>query len=290
MIFSQNLAEKLEGSWEGKGTLMGAEADFKLNWDKILNDEFLQLTFTSRRLINDEEILFHATATYHPDSENWHGTWFDSRGISFQVNGTVDENALSVEWGSPDIEQGRTVYELTAENEMTVTDYVKQNGSLSKFGEAVYHKVGMNREEPAVIGIGGIFFKSKNAQQTREWYHKYLGVASNENGGSFVWRKFDSPDDFGFTVWHAFQEDNDYFNLSNREFMINYRVNNLDELIKKLEDDGVEFVGEVEEYPFGKFTWILDPDGQKIELWEPADAGFFNMIKSDGSQLYNSSN
>ena len=289
-IHSQNLSDKFEGSWEGSGTLMGSETDFKMNWDKILDGQFIRLTFTSKRTANEEEILFHASATYRPNDENWQGTWFDSRGISFDVTGTVEEYALSVEWGSPDIEQGCTVYEMTGENEMTVTDYVNQNGTYSKFGEAVYQKVGDKNSKPKVIGIGGIFFKTEDVQTTRQWYREHLGITNNEQGGSFVWRTFDSADDFGFTVWHAFPEDDDYFNLSNSDFMINYRVNNLDGLIEKLESEGVEFVGEVEEYPFGKFAWILDPDGQKIELWEPYDAGFFNVINEDGSQIYNPSN
>lgn len=141
LAISQNLLEKLTGSWEGKGTLLGVKADLTMNWDKILDDQFMQLTFTSKRIINEEEVLFHATATYKPDGENWQGTWFDSRGVSFEVDGTVDENSLSVEWGSRDMEQGRTVYELTNENEMTVTDYINQNRTFSKFGEAKYHRV-----------------------------------------------------------------------------------------------------------------------------------------------------
>lgn len=290
LIYSQSLPEKLQGSWEGKGTLMGSEADFRMNWDMILNDQFLQLTFTSKRLSGDQEILFHAKAIYKPEDESWNGTWFDSRGISFEVNGTVEENKLSVEWGSPDIEQGRTVYELTNEHELTVTDFINQDGTYSKFGESVYHRVGFFNDEPKVIGIGGVFFKTDDVQRTRQWYKDHLGIANNEHGGSFVWRKFDSADDFGFTVWHAFPENDDYFNLSEKEYMINYRVNNLDALINQLEREGVELVGEVEEYPFGKFAWILDPNGQKIELWEPYDAGFFNIINADGTQMYNTSN
>lgn len=290
MIHSQNLSEKLEGSWEGKGSLMGSEADFKMNWDRILDDQFIQLTFTSKRIIDEAEVFFHATATYRLDDNKWEGTWFDSRGVSFCVVGTAEDSTLTVEWGSPDIEQGRTVYTITGENEMAVTDYVNQNGTYSKFGEALYQKVGMKNSTPGVTGIGGIFFKTNDASKTRAWYEEHLGVRSTEQGGSFVWRQFDSADDYGFTVWHAFQQDDDYFNLSNKDFMINYRVNNLDALIKKLEDDGVEFIGEVEEYPFGKFAWILDPEGQKVELWEPYDAGFFNMKSTDGSNMYNPSN
>lgn len=290
-VNSQTLSDRFEGSWEGKGTLMGSEAHFKMNWNNVLDDQFLKLEFTSKGTSNGEEILFHAMAMYQPD-ENWKGTWFDSRGIRFDVNGTAEENTLTVEWGSPEIEQGRTVYSIRGENEMTVTDYINQNGTYSKFGEAVYHRIGDGSRPgpPRVTGIGGVFFKSKDPAKTRDWYKTHLGFTSDENGGSFVWRKFDAPESFGFTVWHPFAQNDDYFNLSERDFMINYRVNNLEELIMKLESASVQFVGEVEEYPFGKFAWILDPDGQKVELWEPYDADYFQMLNEDGGQIFNSSN
>lgn len=283
-VHSQNLSDKFEGSWEGKGTLMGAETSFKMNWDKVLNDQFMKLTFTSHRVSGEEAILFHATAMYKLDEEHWAGTWFDSRGISFGVDGTESKNTLTVEWGSPDIEQGRTVYSITDENEITVTDYVNRNGSYSKFGEAVYQRVGNagNFSSPKVTGVGGVFLKSENPEKTREWYKKHLGLASNNQGGSFVWRKFDDSEEYGFTVWHSFARDDDYFNPSDQEFMINYRVNNLDALVTKLESAGVKLVGDVEEYPFGKFAWIMDSDGQKVELWEPYDAEYFEMLNEEG--------
>lgn len=131
-----------------------------------------------------------------------------------------------------------------------------------------------------VTGIGGIFFKTKDPEKSRKWYHKHLGVVSGKYGGTFEWRNAEDPNKKGHTAWSPFSEKTDYFNPSQREIMINYRVENLEELIKKLKSEGVEVIGEIESYPYGKFGWILDPDGYKIELWEP-NAEEYEKIKGD---------
>ena len=132
-----------------------------------------------------------------------------------------------------------------------------------------------------VTGIGGVFFKSKDSQKTRAWYKKHLGIGSGEYGGTFEWRHAENKDKKGFTAWGPFKEDTEYFDPSEREFMINYRVDNLEKLIEVLKEEGVEVVGEIEEYEYGKFGWIIDPDGTKIELWEPNDEVYAN-IAGDG--------
>ena len=287
----QTLADQFEGHWQGEGTLMGSEATFDMSWQREMAGQFLKLTFQNKRTPKDgESIVFNATAMYRPMDNIWEGTWFDSRGVSFSVRGTVEVNKLTVEWGNPDIEQGKTVYILKEDkNSMKVTDYILQNGNYTKFGEAEYKKVVQN-EEPKVIGIGGIFFKTTNTKETREWYQTHLGIINGERGGSFVWRKFDAPNEYGFTVWHAFDEKADYFKESSKEFMVNYRVNNLDGLLANLKKKGINQVGEIEEYSFGKFAWILDPEGQKIELWEPNDVESLEMHDSEGNLIYNKSN
>jgi predicted enzyme related to lactoylglutathione lyase len=120
-----------------------------------------------------------------------------------------------------------------------------------------------------VTGIGGIFFKTKDPKQTREWYKNYLGFDTNEYGSSFNWQ--DENGKQCTTQWSLFKDDTKYFAPSEKEFMMNYRVENLEELLKVLKEEGVTIVGEMETYDYGKFGWILDPDGNKIELWEPAD-------------------
>ena len=128
-----------------------------------------------------------------------------------------------------------------------------------------------------VTGIGGVFFKCTDPQKTREWYRRHLGIASLEYGGTFEWRHADESTKRGHTAWSPFPDDTKYFSPAEKEFMINYRVENLEELLKVLEKEGVEIVGEMEVFDYGKFGWIMDPNGQKIELWEPNDEVYHRM-------------
>jgi predicted enzyme related to lactoylglutathione lyase len=120
-----------------------------------------------------------------------------------------------------------------------------------------------------VTGLGGVFFKSTNPAALKQWYKEHLEIDSGEHGAMFNWRHHDDPAKEGNTVWSVFPDDTAYFKPGTREFMFNYRVEDLEELLKVLKKEGVEIVGEIEEYPYGKFGWIMDPDGNKIELWEP---------------------
>lgn len=120
-----------------------------------------------------------------------------------------------------------------------------------------------------VTGIGGIFFKTKIPEKTNEWYKNHLGLDTSNCGCSFDWQ--DENGKKCSTQWSPFKADTKYFAPSEKEFMINYRVENLEELLKILKEEGVTIVGEMETYDYGKFGWILDPDGNKIELWEPLD-------------------
>lgn len=126
-----------------------------------------------------------------------------------------------------------------------------------------------------ITGIGGIFFKCTNPKKMIDWYTEHLGMTfPNEVGGIIQWRQREDQDAFGHTVWGPFRKNTNYFEPSTKEFMINYRVENLVKLLKELKNSGVEIIGEIEEYDFGKFGWILDPEGNKIELWEPNDVVF----------------
>ena len=125
-----------------------------------------------------------------------------------------------------------------------------------------------------VTGIGGIFFKCKNPELIKDWYQNNLGMKTDEYGSMFEFRKSDNPNEKAYLQWSPFKEDTTYFAPSEKEFMINYRVENLTELITELKSNGVEIVGEIEEYEYGKFAHILDPEGNKIELWEPVDKVF----------------
>ncbi len=135
----------------------------------------------------------------------------------------------------------------------------------------------MEDNTPKVTGIGGIFFKSKDPKGSREWYSKNLGLAVNEYGSPFEFRNAHRPDEINYLNWSPFAEDTEYFAPSEREFMINYRVQNIEGLIEKLKANGVTIVDEIEEYDYGKFIHIMDHEGNKIELWEPVDHVFTAM-------------
>lgn len=123
-----------------------------------------------------------------------------------------------------------------------------------------------------VTGIGGLFFKTTDPKKVKEWYKKHLGFNTDEWGCTFWWK--DENGKKCSTQWSPFPDDTKYFGPSKKDFMFNYRVENLVELIKILKLEGVTVVGEIEEYDYGKFGWILDPEGNKIELWEPIDKAF----------------
>jgi predicted enzyme related to lactoylglutathione lyase len=125
-----------------------------------------------------------------------------------------------------------------------------------------------------VTGIGGIFFKSSDPDKLREWYRAHLGIESDGDNGaaSFHWREAEAPNPEGMTVWSAFPDTTKYFEPSASPFMINYRVANLDWLLGQLREEGVEVDSRIEKYDYGRFAWIMDPEGNRIELWEPPTA------------------
>ncbi len=121
-----------------------------------------------------------------------------------------------------------------------------------------------------VRGIGGIFFKSENPEALRAWYTKHLGIVSEgDHGTMFRWEQPDSPSKENFTAWCIFPASTTYFGKGNASLMVNYVVDDLHALLDALRKEGVWVDPKVEEYDYGKFGWIQDPDGNRIELWEP---------------------
>lgn len=122
-----------------------------------------------------------------------------------------------------------------------------------------------------VTGLGGLFFKAKNPTAMYEWYEKHLGITreADGSGAMFHWRDSVEPEKTGFTVWSIFPQDTTYFDPSPAPFMMNFRVEDLDALLRALREEGVAVDPKVEEYEYGKFAWITDPEGNRIELWEP---------------------
>jgi predicted enzyme related to lactoylglutathione lyase len=127
-----------------------------------------------------------------------------------------------------------------------------------------------------VTGLGGVFFKSEEPKKLREWYGNHLGFDITDWGSTFLWIDPNNPEakEKAQTVWSPFAKDTTYFDPSAKPYMFNYRVENLVELLKVLREEGVTVIDKIEELPYGKFGWIMDPEGNKIELWEPKGDGF----------------
>jgi predicted enzyme related to lactoylglutathione lyase len=120
-----------------------------------------------------------------------------------------------------------------------------------------------------VTGIGGIFFKCKDPKKLKEWYKTHLGFNTNDYGANFEWRQDGDSTKKGSTSWSPFAVTTKYFEPSTKDFMINYRVENLEALVEQLKNEGVTIVDKIEASDYGKFVHIIDVEGNKIELWEP---------------------
>ena len=121
-----------------------------------------------------------------------------------------------------------------------------------------------------ITGIGGVFFKSRNDRAAlAAWYQKHLGISLEDFGGAVLRWPDDKAEDGGLTVWHIAEKESQWFNPSDSSFMINYRVDDLEEMVAQLRAGGVEIIQGPESHENGKFAWVMDPDGNKVELWEP---------------------
>ena len=141
-----------------------------------------------------------------------------------------------------------------------------------------------NTKTGRVTGIGGIFFKCKDPKKMREWYQTHLGLNTNQYGAVFEWRQATDSTKKGFSQWSPFKETTKYFEPSTKDFMINYRVENLEALVEELKKEGVTLTDTMETYDYGKFVHIMDLEGNKIELWEPNDIEYEKLGVQMGSK------
>jgi predicted enzyme related to lactoylglutathione lyase len=136
-----------------------------------------------------------------------------------------------------------------------------------------------------VTGIGGIFFKTQDTSALKDWYSKHLGIATDNYGASFISRQWNKPETSQYLQWSPMQEDTEYFKPSEKQFMINYRVENLVWLVTQLKKEGVTICDEIQTFDYGKFVHILDPEGNKIELWEPIDDVFDKYHEDNNTEV-----
>ncbi|MEO6695896.1 MAG: VOC family protein [Ignavibacteria bacterium] len=125
-----------------------------------------------------------------------------------------------------------------------------------------------------VTGVGGIFFKCKDVEKTKNWYSENLGLVTDQYGSMFEFRPADKPENKAYLQWSLFPENTKYFEPSQKDFMINYRVENIVQLVEDLKTNGVTVLDSIETYDYGKFVHIMDPENNKIELWEAVDSVF----------------
>lgn len=137
----------------------------------------------------------------------------------------------------------------------------------------------MDNDQPRVTGIGGIFFKSENPEELKAWYQKNLGLGTDQWGTNFEWHQGSDPTKKGFTQWSPASKKATHFEPSKKEFMINYRVVHLEQLLEKLKQNGVTVLDSIETFEYGKFVHILDNEGNKIELWEPDDVAYEKLVE-----------
>ncbi len=135
-----------------------------------------------------------------------------------------------------------------------------------------------------VTGIGGIFFKCKDPEKMRAWYKANLGLNTNEYGAVFEWYQGADSTKKGFSQWSLFKESTKYFEPSAKDFMINYRVEDIESLVEELKKNGVTIVDHIHTFDYGKFVHVMDPEGNNIELWEPNDIEFEKMGKAMGAK------
>jgi predicted enzyme related to lactoylglutathione lyase len=130
-----------------------------------------------------------------------------------------------------------------------------------------------------IQGIGGIFFKAQNPEQLQDWYDKHLGISplphspwgADDPASLFEWRDKDDESRKCYTVFAPFPNDTDYFEPGKSSFMFNFRVDDLDALLETLGEEGIQLHGEIKQYSYGRFARIIDPEGNPVELWEPAE-------------------
>lgn len=160
---------------------------------------------------------------------------------------------------------------VTAAGGFDALDALTEGEPEARYLSEVASRYGGERAEERgrVTGIGGVFFKGRDHEKLRAWYREQLGIDIGEHGADFTWRHREAPEHVGHTAFSIFADDTRYFDPSESRFMINYRVDDLDALLAKLRAAGARVDEKVDDYDFGRFGWAMDPEGNRIELWQP---------------------
>lgn len=281
------------GEWSGTGSGFGnktsvIESSFQLvmegKYIEVINDSRVEPTETK------PDSKHHIDKGFISFDKNRNSIIFRQFNVEGYINQYLLVDSLSnesllvfetemIENFEPERKARWTIKKLSESQIETTFDVLFPDNENTCIGTNILQKKDRTMSEtiPKVTGIGGIFFFSDNPNETKEWYSKHLGLQVNEWGSSFEFRNANRPEEINYLQWSPFKKGSEYFAPSEKEFMINYRVQNIEGLVSQLKESGVTIVDEIESYEYGKFVHIMDPEGNKIELWEPVDSVFTKM-------------
>lgn len=272
------------GEWQSNGDAFGKPAISTISWQPAFNGKFIRLDYAINS--NDSGTptpVFSGTAYYkHKGDNQFTAFWADSQGSLHPVEAKLTDTPLGTaiisHWGSVDTEQGRTRYTLTQDGNLHVTDWVRAEGTWRAFNENTYTRISGNTAAPdqpqlteqdkmeKVTGIGGVFFRAKNTEETAQWYKDNLGIdPAPTDYDTLPWQQ-----EAGSTVYAPFAHDTEYFGEPSQQWMINFRVKDLDAIVAQIRANGTEVDIDPAVYPNGRFARTADPAGTPIQLWQPA--------------------
>lgn len=263
--------DDFEGHWVSTDDALGGPAISTLAWTPALDGKFYAVKYAiDRKSAGETTPLFSGRAFYRDDGDGaFSAFWADSNGDLLPIRAVTSENAIIAHWGTPaQKKEGRTRYELTAAGTLIITDHVRRGDDWVRFNRSEFKRMSQSKaaahKERHVTGIGGLFFRGANPGELAAWYEKHFQInPPPQNYDQTPWRQ-----DEGYTVFGAFEQDTEYFGNAAKQWMINFRVRDLDGLVRALRDEGIE-VSDPESHQEGRFARLVDPEGNPIELWEP---------------------
>ncbi|MEQ9450174.1 MAG: VOC family protein [Pseudomonadales bacterium] len=272
----ESILQTFIGEWRSNSPAFGQPAQSTAVWTPALGGQFYRLEYAITHTQKaDDEPVFAGVAYYQPaEAGGFTAFWADSSGDLHQISASQTERSLEAIWGSAEEKLGRTRYELLDQDRLRITDWISQDGQWRQFnqGEYVRQKTQTTQSEGGrkmekVAGIGGVFFRAAEASQVAQWYADNLGVDPTPTDyETQPWQQQAGP-----TVFAPFGQTTDYFGKPEQQWMINFRVKDLDAMVKQLRDNGNDVEVDPEVYPNGRFARTHDPEGTPVELWEPAD-------------------
>lgn len=275
---SNNIMADFIGDWQSDGDAFGQPSISTLSWTPTLDDKFMKISYEIRtRSASETKAIFTGIGYYRNISETeLTAFWADSSGDLHPITASIKGKTIISTWGIAGGKLGRTHYNLTENDTIEVTDWLLQDDGWRQFNHNVFNRKGSEKSESNAIGgakdmekvtgIGGIFFRAKNTVKTSQWYADNLGINLPPKGyDEEPWRQ-----EAGITVFTPFEQDTEYFGAKKQQWMINFRVQNLDAIVVQLRKQGNEVEVDPETYPNGRFARTQDPEGTPIQLWEPS--------------------